>query len=101
MALRTLGTTGTTVLSALAWNPQSLQADVAQITANIKLPKNPAHPITPGAFGNNGILYFPQRRGWLALAPGDYIAYDSNGWPIVISNESIAGNPNTSSWTHT
>lgn len=96
MALRTLGTSSTTTLQALEWKRGAAIADVASIAANIKLPFNPAHPIAPGAFGAGGVLYFPQRKGFLVLAPNDYVAYDPQGWPIVVSWESIAG----SGWTH-
>jgi len=38
-----------------------------------------------------GILDFPNRpNSQISLLPGDYIFYDSNGWPIVVSRESIA-----------
>lgn len=98
MATSTLGTNANNSLTALNWNRMSAVADVATIANGILLPHNPAHPIAPGAFTKGGILYFPERRGWLALAPGDYIAIDSTGWPIVVSNESIASG--STSWTH-
>lgn len=97
MALITLGTAATNTLSALVWKPGATQADIASIAANIKLQANPARPIMPGAFGNPGKLFFPDRQGFLNLLPGDYIAYDNYGWPIVVSKESIALG---SSWVH-
>lgn len=98
MALKTLGTVATTSLSALNWNPQSSIADIAQIAANILSQGNPAHPISPGAFAGNGRLHFPGRQGFLLLRPGDWVAYDHFGWPIVVSSESIADG--SSSWAH-
>lgn len=97
MALGTLGTAATTSLVSLVWNPMSLVADVAAIAANIKSQGNPTHPIAPGAFSKSGRLSFPGRRGFILLSPGDYVAYDNFGWPIVVSNQSITSG---SSWSH-
>lgn len=98
MALKTLGTNATTTLQALVWNPMAAQADIAAIAANIKSQGNPTHPISPGAFSNSGRIAFPGRRGFMLLQTGDYVAYDSFGWPIVVSNQSIAAGG--TSWTH-
>lgn len=95
MALKTLGTAATTTLAALAWNAQANQANVAQIAANILNDQNVAHPIFPGAFQHNGTLYIPN-RGMVRLLPGDYVAYDSTGWPIILS----AGSAGSASWVH-
>lgn len=84
MALNTFGTNDTGTLSALNWNSASSPADVAQIAANIKDDLNPAHPIVPGAFAHNGYLFVPN-RGFLRLLPGDWVAYGSTGWPILVS----------------
>ena len=84
MALNTFGTNATSTLSALNWNPQSAIADVAQVAANILDDLNVAHPIWPGAFQNNGILYIPN-RGVLKVLPGDWVAYGSTGFPILLS----------------
>ena len=97
MALITGGTTGTTVLLGLKWNANASQADVAQFNNNIKYQVNPAHPIYPGAL-INGIVDFPERIGQINLLPGDYVFYDSFGWPIVISGQSIAAGG--TSWAH-
>lgn len=97
MAIITLGTAATTSLNALVWNPMSSVADVASIAANIKGQSNPTHPIAPGAFSKSGRLAFPGRRGFILLQPGDYIGYDNFGWPVVVSNQSIASG---SSWSH-
>jgi hypothetical protein len=98
MALLTLGTGTTSSLAALAWNPQSSVANIALIAANILSQSNPTHPISPGAFAANGRLHFPGRQGFLLLRPGDWVAYDHFGWPIVVSSESIADG--SSSWVH-
>lgn len=99
MATGTLGTGATTSLTSInGWNPQTAVADIASITALIKQQKNPAHFIEPGGFTKGGILYLPANRGVIRLKPGDYIGVDHNGWPIVVSNESIADG--SSSWSH-
>jgi len=97
MALITLGTNATTTLNALVWNPASAAADVAQINNNIKM-QNAVGKLIPGAFAKNGRLQLPGRRGFILLLPGDYVAYDGAGWPIVVSAYSIA---NGGGWTHT
>ncbi len=95
MATTLLGTATTTSLVSLVWNPMSAQADIAAIAANIKQQANPAHYIGPGFFSNAGRLEYPGRKGFILLKPGDIVAYDNFGWPVVVSNESYAGG---SSW---
>jgi hypothetical protein len=73
-------------------------ADVAAIEALIKQQANPAHNIEPGAFSPSGRLFLPGGRGIIQLKPGDYIGVDHNGWPIVVSSQSIADG--SSSWSH-
>jgi len=97
MATVTLGTVATTSLTALSWNPMNAIADQAAIAALIKGQANPSHPIEPGGFAQ-GRLWLPGRRGIILLKPGDYVGVDHNGWPIVVSNESIADG--SSSWSH-
>lgn len=97
MAMRTGGTTGTTVLTGLLWNPSAAQADIAQFNANVKQQINPGRLIYPGAL-MTGIVDFPDRLGQINLLPGDYVFYDSFGWPIVVSRESIAAGG--TSWAH-
>ena len=96
MALLTLGTSATTTLNALVWNPQVVAADLASIVENIKN-QNAVGRINPGAFGRDGRLHFPGRRGFVNLLPGDYIAYDGVGWPVIVSSYSIASG---GGWTH-
>lgn len=96
MALGTLGTTLTTSLQSInAFRADFSQTDIGNLAALIKDDQNPAHPIWPGAFENNGLLYIP-RRGFLQVLPGDYVGVDANGWPILVSKNSIAG----SGWSH-
>lgn len=96
MALGTLGTDANNSLASLVWKPGVAQADIASIARNIKDQENPTHPIWPGAFTNEGKLFLPNRRGIIMLQPGDVVAYDDFGWPIVVTAESIAGGAN---WT--
>ncbi len=96
MALKTGGTTATTSLSGFLWNPSSLQADIAAFNAGVKLQINPAKPILPGAL-IMGVVDFPERpNSQIALLPGDWVFFDTNGWPIVVSSQSIAAAP----WVH-
>jgi hypothetical protein len=100
MATGTLGTNATTTLTSMSWNPMSPVADVAAIGALIT-GQNAFKREAPGNFSKGGRLAFPGRRGFLLLSPGDYVAVDSNGWPIVVSFQSIAGTYAATSWTHT
>lgn len=104
MALKTLGTNGTTTLNALVAGTDLTPADIAQVRANIKNDllnslSTPGSPVIwPGAFEfENGLLYIP-RRGVLKVESGDYVAYDAFGWPILVSKYSIAYG--STSWTH-
>lgn len=96
MALITLGTNATTTLNALVWNPAAAAADIAQIANNIK-GQNSVGRIAPGAFSRNGRVHFPGRHGFVLMLPGDYVAYDGAGWPVIVSSWSIA---NGGGWTH-
>lgn len=91
MALGTLGTVANNTLPSLRWRPGVSQADIATIARNIKDQSNPTHPIWPGGFTNEGKLFLPNGRGTILLKPGDVIAYDNFGWPVVVSSESLAG----------
>jgi hypothetical protein len=46
----------------------------------------------------NGLLYVPN-RGFLKVLPGDYVAIDNFGWPILVSGNSVA--LSGSIWTFT
>ena len=95
MALGTLGTNANNSLAAEIFNRQMAQADRASISQNIKNDLVNGHPVVPGAFSLGGRLYVPN-RGILQVLPGDYVAYDSTGWPILLSALAIASGP----WTH-
>lgn len=96
MALLTLGTTDQTSLTAIDWklNGASLsQDDIYTIAESILNDEAPGNPIFPGAFGNNNLLFVPN-RGVLKVLKGDVVAVDSTGWPILVSKLGISG----SSW---
>jgi len=98
MSTLTLGTNATTSLTALAYLAgigSMVPADQATIANAIKNDVNPAHPIWPGAFSANGLLFVPN-RGVLQMLPGDYVGVDDQGWPILVSANSIANG----AWTH-
>jgi hypothetical protein len=70
-------------------------ADIAIIDGLIKR-DDPPGAIVPGAFSREGLLVIPG-RGVLTLQPGDVVAVDQNGWPVLVSAYSIA----TSGWVFT
>ncbi len=90
MATGTLGTNANTSLTSITFQPTSPVADVASIQALILNQSNPAHPVIPGGFSKSGQLFLPNGRGIISMKPGDVIAVDAFGWPIVVSAESIA-----------
>lgn len=96
MALITLGTNATTTLQALDWNPQASVSDIAAIAAGIK-GQNAVQAATFGNFSQPGRLHFPGREGFVNLLPGDFVAFDLQGWPVLVSGWSIA---NGGGWTH-
>ena len=95
-------------MNALVMNSDLTVADAATLRANIKwdwdyvngaFTRIQAGAIMPAGFefqGGSGLLYVP-RRGVLKVLPGDYVAYDPNGWPILVSGGSI--NSGTG-WSH-
>ena len=114
MATKTLGTNGTTSLTAInaASGPGTgtgpgehpdanflnfSVADFATVQELIKNDKISTHPIYPGGLTQRGLLYVPN-RGILKLYPGDWVGVDSFGWPILVSADSIAYG--STSWTH-
>ena len=109
MALVSMGTSGTTTLRGLHVDYNMTPADHATLRANIKWDgsyQNAAWvriqygQVFPGGFefgGGTGVLHVP-RRGVLQVLPGDYVAYDPNGWPILISGWSISGS-GSSGWS--
>lgn len=99
MATITLGTNATTslnpALAVLRGIGSLAAADVASMNNAIKDDLNPAHPIIGGFSQSTGRLYVPN-RGVLIMRPGDYVGIDSQGWPILVSANSIAN----AAWTH-
>jgi hypothetical protein len=91
MATFSTGTVGaTTLTNALAVTPSMSDADIATIAQSILDDQNVAHPIYPGAFVREGLLYVPN-RGVLKLLVGDVVAVDpGTGWPILISKNAYA-----------
>lgn len=101
MAVRTLGTTAQTTLSAIRIGADVLDADWATIMNGIKDDKigiAGSHLRLNQALVKSGQLVIPN-RGIVQVFPGDYVAIDSDGWPILISASSIGyGSTN---WVHT
>ena len=101
MALKTAGTNLTTSLQGVIYDSNTAvtgftEADFATLRANIKNDQQNTNPIWPDAF-HMGQLFVPN-RGVLKLLPGDYVLFDSFGWPILVSGKSIAAAG--TSWTH-
>lgn len=95
MAVKTLGTDATSSLAALAFSAVMTAADFADLQQAILDDLNVAHPIYPGAFTRDGHLFVPN-RGVLKVLAGDWVGVDSEGWPILVSANSIAN----AAWTH-
>ena len=108
MATRTAGTStannngtgSTTILTAVPFPNLNnaggtTQADIAAIQQAILDDINVAHPVWPGAFSNNGLLFVPN-RGVLKIFPGDWVCVDNRGWPILLSADTLANG----NWTH-
>jgi hypothetical protein len=97
MATKTFGTAAATSLTAIQWQPGGiLPADIANIAQHIKAQRT-GGTISPGAFDQSGRVFLPAKRGFIQMEPGDWVAYDANGWPIVVSSYSVAiGTP----WSH-
>lgn len=99
MATQTLGTNANDSLSpAIVFKPGygsgMSAADIASVAQSIKDDLNTTHPVYPQAFSSNGLLYVPN-RGILTMLPGDVVAVDSTGWPVLVSSNAIANGP----WT--
>jgi hypothetical protein len=104
-----MGTSATTTLRGLHMDGNLTVADAATLRANIKwdgVYANAAwtqiqnHIAYPGGFefqGGRGLLHVP-RRGVLQVFEGDYVCYDPNGWPILVSGWSISGS-GVSGWS--
>ena len=91
MALKTAGTSTTTVLSALAWNTAMDRTDLAALNAlvsqyeKVNTIKRPTPVIT------QGLVHYPE-RGSLKILPGDYLAVDPvSGYFIIIDAHAMTG----------
>jgi hypothetical protein len=96
MATHTLATSAN--LTAVTFSPSQvtlLPADLGAVANLIKFDSS-AGQFARSAFTREGDLFLPG-RGVLAIRPGDVIAVDANGWPILVSGYSIA----TGGWTFT
>lgn len=102
MALLTGGTTAQTSLSTLLFGRGSgaggkmSATDLATLSQKVKDDQNVAHPIWPNAIPGSGQQLFVPNRGILMVLPGDYVMVDDQGWPILVSANSIAN----STWIH-
>jgi hypothetical protein len=96
MATKTLGTTANNSLTALVNSGAMVAADLATIANSIKNDLVNGLPIYPGAYAQSGYLFVPN-RGLLRVMAGDWVGVDSQGWPILVSKNSIAH----AAWTHT
>jgi hypothetical protein len=104
MATATLGTAATSTLTALPFVYGLVPADFATIAAAIKRDTHNGS-VTTGLtgpqpplglpFSRAGVLIIPE-RGTLKLFPGDYVAVDGTGWPILLSARAAA----SASWVH-
>lgn len=56
--------------------------------ANVHIAIVPAGAFGNNAFSFNGLLYVPN-RGVLKVLPGDVVATDNTGWPILVSKAAI------------
>lgn len=102
MTVRTLGTASTTTLSAIAFSHSPLSnlgtgsspsttgpADMATAKNAIKDDLNPSS-VSPNSWIDfNGLLMIP-RRGLVRVLPGDVLAWDATGWPILLSKAAAA-----------
>jgi hypothetical protein len=101
MATKTFGTLATTTLTAVqippGYNATPLisPADWATINNSIvndvlmaKNAQPSPKPLFGGAFTKSGLLYIPN-RGVLQTRPGDWVAVDPYGWPILLSDKAV------------
>lgn len=96
MALKTMGSQAQNTFSAIQMTGSMTVADVATLALSILNDQINGTPIYPGAFSQKGLLYVPN-RGVLKVLPGDYVAVDTVGWPVLISSLSAG---TAASWVH-
>lgn len=94
MAVKTLGTTANnSIAKALKFLPGygsgMSAADIATLNNAIKNDLNTAANVVGGSFSAGGQLFVPN-RGVLTILPGDWVGVDTQGWPILVSANSIA-----------
>lgn len=92
MATGHLGTNANNSLTSLIFAGAQSPLDLAAIANAIKDDLTNGNPIFAGAWAQTGLLYIPN-RGVLKAQPGDYVAVDSTGWPILVSKNAIANGP--------
>ena len=89
MATHTLVTAAPLVAITYSQAPTVLlPADLATV-ANSILQDNAFGNTIPGAFNFMGILTLPGGRGSVKVMPGDVVAVDNTGWPILLSAKTI------------
>lgn len=99
MATSTFGTTAQTSLTAIMFlrgYGSVPPADMATINNALRSPNAAQKRLGEGLIDSTGVLQLPGKRGVIKVMPGDYVAVDSQGWPIVVSAYSIAN----STWIH-
>jgi hypothetical protein len=97
MAVITLGTVAATSLNGIQYNGNGSisAADLATFNTSVKHDRINSHAILPVSF-MAGILYFPDSRGKIYLRPGDWIAFDTTGFPTIIGAAAMGGG----GWVH-
>jgi hypothetical protein len=112
MTIGTAGTVANNALTALfmpgSFTPPAAaalaivqtDADMASMQQLMRDDFNLGQPSPPGGpmlgWSRAGQLYIPN-RGWLKVFPGDMVAVDATGWPILVANHAaISGQ-----WPHT
>src|SRR5215471_1880451 len=91
MALKTLGTAGTTTLSAAQWNSAMAVGDLAALNALFKFisssaslqPAPASSAFKPNNLIERGLLMHPTRGIW-KLFEGDWIGADPNTGDIIV-----------------
>jgi hypothetical protein len=101
MATVTGGTVSTVALTCVLapsasqglanWQP----FDIATIKGALRS-DTPDRLHVPGCFNQNGSLYIPN-RGLLKVLPGDMVCVDTNGWPVLVSAQSLGAG---GAWQH-
>ena len=106
MALKTIGTNGTTSLNGFIVGVNDvIPADLATLNNALRTDPPTVNTVNVGtaqqrlnqAYVKDGWLFVPN-RGNLKLIAGDWVCWDTTtGWPIVISQYTAANGPYTHS----